>query len=102
MIKHIIIISGLAVSLTATQAQYVKNYKKAADKFYKQGDYNSAAQYYEKSLAGNKNVQNGYEPYLIEKKETGALAKGASPKVALLYNLADCYFKLQDYSHAET
>lgn len=102
MFKRIIIIGGLVVIYSTNHAQYVKNYKRAADKFYKQGDYNSAAQYYEKSLAGNKNVQNGYEPYLIEKKETGAVAKGANPKVALLYNLANCYFKLQDYSHAET
>src|ERR1044072_974399 len=102
MIKHIIIISGLAVSLTATQAQYVKNYKKAADKFYKQGDYNSAAQYYEKSLAGNKEVQNGYAPYQVEKIAAGSTARAVNPKVELLHNLADCYFKLQDYSHAET
>src|SRR5688572_25104267 len=75
MFKHIIIISGLAVSLTAANAQYVKNYKRAADKFYKQGDYYSAAQYYERSLAGNKSVQSGYEPYQVEKRPAGSVAK---------------------------
>lgn len=101
MFKRIIIIGGLVVIYSTNQAQYVKNYKKAADKFYKQGDYNSAAQYYEKSLAGNKDIQNGYEPYQIEKKAAGSTAKAVNPKVELLHNLADCYFKLQDYSHAE-
>jgi OmpA-OmpF porin, OOP family len=102
MFKRIIIISGLAVSLTAANAQYVKNYKRAADKFYKQGDYNSAAQYYERSLAGNTTVKSGYEPYQVEKKSAGSAPKGVNPKIELLYNLATCYFKLQDYSHAET
>src|SRR5687767_13828302 len=101
MIKHIIIISGLAVSLTASQAQYAKNYKKAADKFYKQGDYYSAAQYYEKSLAGNKGVKSAYEPYQVEKRPAGEPVKEVNPTIELLYNLADSYYRLQDFSHAE-
>lgn len=102
MLKHIIIISGLVVTVHAGQAQLVKNYKRAADKFYKQGDYYSAARYYEKSLAGNKSAQNTYDPYIIEKKAVGtSTKKGVNPKVELLYNLADSYYKLQDFSHAE-
>jgi outer membrane protein OmpA-like peptidoglycan-associated protein len=102
MIKHIIIIAGLVVTVQVGQAQVVKNYKRAADKFYKQGDYYSAAQYYEKSLAGNKNTQNNYEPYQVEKKQAGSTeSKGVNPKVTLLYNLANSYYKLQDFSHAE-
>lgn len=101
MIKHIIIISGLVVSFTTAGAQFAKNYKRAADKFYKQGDYYSAARYYEKSLAGNKSVQNGYEPYQVEKRPAGEPVKDVHSKVELLYNLADSYYRLQDFSHAE-
>jgi outer membrane protein OmpA-like peptidoglycan-associated protein len=101
MIKHIIIIAGLVVTCSTNQAQFVKNYKKAADKFYKQGDYFSAAQYYERSLAGNKSGQSAYEPYQIEKKPAGEAVQKVELKVELLYNLADSYYRLQDFSHAE-
>lgn len=99
MLKYIIITSGLALTLSISEAQYVKNYKKAADKFYKQGDYNSAIQYYEKTLAGNKGGADAYEPYQVAKKG-GQPAKGADRKIELLYNLADSYYRLQDFSHA--
>ncbi|HEX6427644.1 MAG TPA: OmpA family protein [Niastella sp.] len=100
MLKYIIITSGLVVSLTVANAQYAKNYKRAADKFYKQGDYYSAARYYEKSLAGNKSAQSAYEPYQVEKRPAGQPVKEVNPKVELLYNLANSYYKLQDFSHA--
>src|SRR5690349_15926588 len=80
MLKYIIVTSGLIVSLTAADAQYAKNYKKAADKFYKQGDYYSAAQYYEKSLAGNKAVKSAYEPYQVEKRPAGETVKAVNPR----------------------
>jgi outer membrane protein OmpA-like peptidoglycan-associated protein/Tol biopolymer transport system component len=102
MLKYIIVTAGLAAHVTMAQAQYVKNYKRAADRFYDKSDYNSAALYYEKYLAEkDKSGKSSYDPYQIKKREAATGSHTADPYTEVLYKLAESYRQLQDYSHAE-
>lgn len=83
---------------TTTQAQFVSNYKKAADEYYAKGDYNSAAQYYEKYIGAAPSSKEGYDPYTIQKQ--GSSQKGSS-RADVVYKLAESYRNLTYYSRAE-
>lgn len=76
------------------KSQFVTDYLKAADAYYKKGDYYSAAQYYEKYLSSKtaKAKPEDYNPYNV-KPATGA--KSAVPNAQLaVYNLAESYRRL--------
>src|SRR5438876_2963045 len=59
--NKLLITGALLLSIASAKAQFVYDYLKAADNYYKQADYYSATQYYEKYLA-TKEV-TGYNPY---------------------------------------
>jgi OmpA-OmpF porin, OOP family len=96
-------------------AQFVKDYKRNADNFYKDGDYKSAAQYYEKYLKDKKgpSSNNGYSPYGIKATAAKPLTKADSlllkPAVApkgvsidqIEFRIGECYRHLADYKSAE-
>jgi OmpA-OmpF porin, OOP family len=76
------------------RGQFVTDYLKAADTYYRKGDYYSAAQYYEKYLnsKATKAKPEDYNPYNV-KPATGA--KSAVPNAQLaVYNLAESYRQL--------
>lgn len=83
------------------QAQFVYDYLKAADGYYKKGDYASAANYYEKYIEttkkGNKGEYNPYSPPSTAKKETTAPSTYANA----IYSLAESYRQLNYPSKAE-
>jgi OmpA-OmpF porin, OOP family len=94
MFKRIIIIAGIVACFTATRAQFVTDYLKAADTYYKKGDFYSAAQYYEKYLGSKatKTKQEDYNPYNVK---PAAGAKSTVPNAQLaVYNLAESYRQL--------
>lgn len=84
--------------LSAAQAQFVSNYKKAADTYYAKGDYNSAATYYEKYMGLQPSRQSGYDPYIIQKQGGGSTG---SDRAESIYRLAESYRNLTYYSKAE-
>ena len=60
------IYTTIAIFLLANtlHAQFVYDYVKAADNYYNKGDYASAAEYYEKYLAGSKDSgKKEFNPY---------------------------------------
>ncbi|OQP56654.1 OmpA family protein [Niastella populi] len=92
--KKIILILVVIPGVMGARAQFVTDYLKAADSYYKKGDYYSAAQYYEKYLASKttKAKPEDYNPYNV-KPASGV--KSAVPGVQLaVYNLAESYRQL--------
>ncbi|GGH65120.1 outer membrane protein OmpA-like peptidoglycan-associated protein/tetratricopeptide (TPR) repeat protein [Filimonas zeae] len=83
--------------LSVSQAQFVNNYKKAADDYYAKGDFNSAAKYYEKYIGLAPSAKGGYDPYHIQKQ---GKASGQGNADAL-YRLGESYRHLTYYSNAE-
>lgn len=86
-------------------AQYVADYKRNADKYYAKGDWYSAAVYFEKYIEQKKKPDaSGYEPYTVQ----SAAAKKANTKKEktsindneVIYRIAECYRKLNDYTKA--
>ncbi len=77
-------------------------YLKAADKFYKKGDYYSAAQYYEKYLGkGASGGNDGFDPYTIQQLGSGKNSGVSGSEDAVLYRLAESYRQLNYYVKAE-
>lgn len=92
--KKIFLILVVTSGVMGARAQFVTDYLKAADNYYKKGDYYSAAQYYEKYLAskGTKAKPEDYNPYNV-KPASGV--KSAVPNAQLaVYNLAESYRQL--------
>jgi OmpA-OmpF porin, OOP family len=100
--KKIFLTAALMAGFVCTEAQFVYDYLKAADNYYKKGDYYSAASYYEKFLAGNaKGSRDGYNPYTVQatSKKTKTPVTG---RAQAIYNLAESYRMLNYHSKAET
>jgi OOP family OmpA-OmpF porin len=94
-------LTALAFSFLLTaDAQFTQDYLRAADGYFRKGDYYSAAQYYEKYLgAGGKKEGEGYRPYVVQ----GTAKKGsgqASSVEQVVYNTAESYRKLNYPSKA--
>ena len=90
--KKIILILVVLPGFIGARAQFVADYLKAADTYYKKGDYYSAARYYEKYLSSKatKSKPNDYNPYNV--KPVGEKEKAAIPNTQLaVYNLAESY-----------
>jgi outer membrane protein OmpA-like peptidoglycan-associated protein len=97
--KYLIIAAICCGTLYTAQGQFVSNYKKAADTYYAKGDYNSAAQYYEKYIGYKAGAAEGYDPYLIQKQ--GATVKEITDRAGVIYNMAESYRNLTYYAKAE-
>jgi outer membrane protein OmpA-like peptidoglycan-associated protein len=100
MIK-ILIAACLVFSITV-QGQFTTDYLKAADGFYKKGDYYSAAQYYEKYLTGGKSKgsSDAYNPYVVQASSKKSAVPTTSKEQAV-YNLAESYRLLNYFVKAE-
>ena len=93
----------VVLSAVLLHAQFTYDYLKAADNYFRSGDYYSAAQYYEKYLHGDK-AKGGaeeYNPYVIQ----ASLKKGGTAVVSsreqAVYNLAESYRHLNYHVKAE-
>src|SRR5687768_11323982 len=100
MKKYLIILAAISLSIPAARAQYVSNYKSAADRYYARGDYYSAVQYYEKYLTGKSPGHSGYTPYMLQKQGTRIGAMHKLP-ASLVYRIADSYYHLNNFAQAE-
>ena len=103
---HLIYTALLTVSSLSALAQTSSDYLKAANRFYEEGDYYSASQYYEKYLTGKPgNAKSGeYNPYVVQKASRSATSVSAaspSSRKDVLYNLAESYRKINYFSKAE-
>lgn len=85
--------------LTAS-AQFVVDYLKGANEYYRKGDYASAVEYFEKYLAGTDEDQQGeYNPYAPQKGK-GKTDKDATNPLEVTYRVAECYRHLNYPSKA--
>lgn len=99
--KKIIFPVALMFSCMVVQAQFTYDYLRAADNYFKKGDYFSAATYYEKYLGSGKGKNgNEYNPYVVQTSSKKA-AVPMSSKTQAIYNLAESYRLLNYYSKAE-
>ncbi|HEY8897456.1 MAG TPA: OmpA family protein [Niastella sp.] len=92
--KKILVILVLITGSIWAQGQFVTDYLKAADTYYRKGDYYSAALYYEKYLNSKttKAKPEDYNPYNVKPAGGG---KSAVPNAQLaVYNLAESYRRL--------
>jgi len=99
-----IFIAATVILVSATlQAQFVYDYLKGADAYYKKGDYASAAEYYEKFLAGSKDGgKKEYSPYTPQSNTSKkSVSSAASTRDNALYHLAESYRMLNFPSKAE-
>lgn len=88
--------------LHAASAQFTQDYLKAADEYYKKGDYFSAAQYYEKFLAANgKAAKSGYKPYVITVAASKDGAFKTTTREEAVYNAGESYRQLNYHIKAE-
>ena len=105
------ILTCFLISAFFAKAQYIKDYRQEADKFYEQKNWQSAAINYEKYLTDKKGLgieNNDYNPYAV--KGTTA-AKGTATKPVVVpknvslklinYRIAECYRNLDNYKAAE-
>ena len=97
-IKKTICFAGICIALHSgsyAQSAYIK----AADEYYNQGDYYSAAQLYEKVLSGEAVKKAEFNPY-TNNRVKGA-ATSAAQKSEAQYKLAESYYQLHQYAKAE-
>lgn len=103
--KKILFTALVVFSCEAMHAQYSYDYLKAADSYYKKGDYYSATQYYEKWLEANKNkiTQASYNPYTSQANASASKKKGGalSSQEQVIYHLAESYRLLHFPGKAE-
>jgi OmpA-OmpF porin, OOP family len=99
--KRIFLTAVVAMFAFAANAQVTFDYLKAADDYYKKGNYISAAEYYEKYLGKKGGFrQDAYDPYTVQslsKEQRTAV----SNKQQAIYNLAESYRLLNYYVKAE-
>ncbi|BAV08702.1 Outer membrane protein OmpA [Filimonas lacunae] len=96
--KYFLLAAVCCGVMNATQAQFVTNYKKAADDYYAKGDYNSAATYYEKYIGAKPGAKDGYDPYIIQKQGSSGSSTDRSD---IFYRIGESYRNLTYYSSAE-
>ena len=87
--------AALVMAMASVKAQYVVDYLKAADNYYKQEDYYSATQYYGKYLALNGSGHRGdYNPYAVAIKDAKKKKTAGDSRQLALYHLAESYRQL--------
>lgn len=100
MKRFSITIAALCISFLCF-SQTSGDYIVAADKYFENGDYFSAATYYEKSLdakAGKGGA--GFSPYEVNAVNKNAVSKKASSKEQVIYNIAEAYRHLHFHEKA--
>jgi outer membrane protein OmpA-like peptidoglycan-associated protein/tetratricopeptide (TPR) repeat protein len=90
--KKIFFLIAIVFCGAGLRAQFVYDYLKAADNYYKKADYFSAAQYYEKYLAqADTKVKNKeYQPYTVRPVSSKSV-KHTSTRQQAVYQLAESY-----------
>src|SRR5690606_21038208 len=82
-------------------AQFVPDYKRAADVYFQNQEYYAASEYYKKALnISNDSVGNLILPYTPESK-TKASKKQNTEVEQMVFNLAESYRIYKDYQNAE-
>lgn len=97
-LKKTICTAGICVALhVGSFAQ--SGYLKAADDYYAQGDYYSAAQLYEKLLNGTVVNKSEYNPYTNNRVKPATASE--AQKAEARYKLAESFYRLHQYGKAE-
>ncbi len=93
---------SLIICSVFANAQAVNEWLAAAEKYFAKGDYYSAAQYYEKYLAGGKSktIQTAYSPYSVSATANKKITVTSNSKEKVIYNLAESYRKLHYHDKA--
>ena len=100
--KKVLITSAVVFFACSLQAQFVYDYLKAADSYYKKGDYASAAEYYEKYLNGDKDAKKKeFNPYAPQSSSSKKTVTSTSSQENAVYQLAESYRMLNYPSKAE-
>ena len=102
--KKILLSAAIVLTVCTVKAQYVNDYLRAADDYFKKADYYSTAQYYEKYLSGGKESANKdvYNPYAVKtaNKKTALftwLPIPISPFFPTLHRSTDlCYLAVEE------
>jgi outer membrane protein OmpA-like peptidoglycan-associated protein/tetratricopeptide (TPR) repeat protein len=99
--KRIFFTAALFSLATIGKAQLAYDYLKAADYYYKNAEFSSAAPYYEKYLAGSRKIVSNavYKPYTTQQVDTKSRTAVSTEQQAI-YKLAESYRLLHDYSKA--
>src|SRR5688572_26928176 len=99
--KKLLLTVFAAVCLITVHGQFTYDYLRAADNYYKKGDYYSASQYYEKYLASGKpkGGRDAYNPYVVQTNSKKSVP--VANKNQAVYNLAESYRQLNYYVKAE-
>lgn len=98
--KRIFLLFGMMSLMLTASAQFVVDYLKGANDYYRKGDYASAVEYYEKYLSGTGEDQQGaYNPYSPQKAK-GRTNKNATDPMEVKYRIAECYRQLNYPSKA--
>ena len=83
-------------------AQFAQNYLRAADDYFKKGDYYSAAQYYEKALQSKgKSKTDKFDPYKVESLTQKKANVPVSSHEQAIYRTAESYRMINNYPKAE-
>jgi OmpA-OmpF porin, OOP family len=100
--KKICLLVSLLGCFLFARAQFVADYLVAADKYFTNGDYYSAAQYYEKYMGQGRSTstQPSYQPYAVSAASGKKITATASSKQRAIYNLAESYRKLHYHEKA--
>jgi outer membrane protein OmpA-like peptidoglycan-associated protein/tetratricopeptide (TPR) repeat protein len=101
--KYLLGAALFALCSFGATAQTSSDYLRAAERFFKEGDYFSASQYYEKYLTGAPGKdRSGFSPYVIQKAtKTVSAPASTSGRKDVVYNLAESYRKINYFSKAE-
>src|SRR4030095_14588323 len=94
---------ALSVFLLSTfhfsYSQFTLDYLRAADNYYRKGDYYSAAQYYEKYMGTAKEgeLSGAYRPYVIMASSRKSATTPVSNRQQAVYYAAESYRLLSYY-----
>ncbi len=97
MYKKLISVLVATVCLFSFSQAQVKEYLNAGDKYFAEGDYYSAAVYYEKYIGKGKSNSGtqSFNPYAVSASANRtAVAKAGSSRDQVIYNLGESYRKL--------
>jgi outer membrane protein OmpA-like peptidoglycan-associated protein/tetratricopeptide (TPR) repeat protein len=102
-VRSIFLSAAILMGATCAHSQYVYNYLKAANNYYKKSDYASAAKYYEMYLGiGGKSKTGAYDPYAGNaQNKTKTKAAGGDTHQQAVYGAAESYRQLNNYAKAE-
>ncbi|GAA4325364.1 OmpA family protein [Flaviaesturariibacter amylovorans] len=101
--RTLAVIATATLLSTAAQAQFTFDYLRAADDYYRKGDFFSAAQYYEKYLANKKgkHAGGGQNPYVVQAASKKTAGARPSSDAEAVYNTAESYRQLNYHVKAE-